>query len=146
MTDPNSLLIAEAAGLLSAAGIGLWNPDGAYHPNPDRPVIIDSAMPASPDSVIVLTVYPISAGAGDEDDMVGLQVRTRAAGARPDTVRAIDRDVFEILQNRQGSIGQVPITRCLAQSSAPLGQDDSKRWEWSTNYYVTLPRATPHYH
>lgn len=146
MTDPNSLLIVEAAGLLSAAGIGLWNPDGAYPPNPDRPVIIDSVMPASPDSVIVLTVYPVSAGAGDEDDVIGLQVRTRAAGARPDTVRAIDRAVFEVLHNRRGSIGSVPVTRCLAQSSASLGQDSSKRWEWSTNYYVTLPRATPHYH
>lgn len=145
MTDPNSLLIAEAAGLLSAAGIGLWNPDGVYPPNPDRPVIIDSVMPASPDSVITLTAYPVSSGAGDEDDVVGLQVRTRASGARPDTVRAIDRDVYEVLQNRQGSIGAVPVTRCLAQSSSTLGQDSSKRWEWSTNYYVSLPRPTPHY-
>lgn len=145
MTDPNSFLIVEAAGLLSAEGVGLWNPDGVYPPNPDRPVIIDSVMPASPDSVIVLTVYPVSSGAGDEDDVVGLQVRTRASGARPDTVRAIDRAIFEVLHNRQGSIGAVPVTRCLAQSSASLGQDDSKRWEWSTNYYVTLPRATPHY-
>ena len=145
MTDPNSLLIAEAAGLLSAAGIGLWSPDGIYPASPTRPVIIDSVMPTAPDSVIVITCYPVTAGAGDEDDVVGLQVRTRASGGRPDTVRAIDRDVFEVLHNRRGSIGAVPVTRCLAQSSASLGQDSSKRWEWSTNYYVTLPRATPHY-
>lgn len=146
MTDPNSELIAEAAGLLSAAGVGLWSQDGIYPPNPSRPVIIDSVMPTAPDSVITLTAYPVSSGAGDEDDVVGLQVRSRAAGARPDSVRAIDRAIFEVLQNRQGSIGSVPVTRCLAQSSSTLGQDSSKRWEWSSNYYVTLPRATPHYY
>lgn len=145
MTDPNSQLIAEAAGLLAAAGVGLWSPDEIYPATPTRPAIIDSAMPAAPDAVITLTVYPVSSGAGDEDDVVGLQVRSRAAGARPDSVRAIDRDVFEVLHNRRGSIGAVPVTRCLAQSSSTLGQDSSKRWEWSTNYYVTLPRATPHY-
>lgn len=145
MTDPNSDLIAAAAGLLADAGIALWSPDGIYPAAPALPVILDSLMPPSPDAVITLTCYPVTAGAGDEDDVVGLQVRCRAAGGRPDTVRALDRSVYAVLHNRSGFLGPVPITRSLAQSSAPLGQDDAKRWEWSTNYYVSLPRPTPHY-
>lgn len=137
-------LTTAVAELLAANKVGQWQPSGAY-PTTSLPAIFISVMPPSPDRAIVLTAYPVTAGAQGEDSTVGLQVRTRWSGAHPDPVNNLDEQVYQLLHNLTGHIGPVPVTHCLLQSGASLGQDEAKRWSRSANYYLSIPRPTPHH-
>lgn len=130
--------IAEA---LAASGVARWAPSGAY-PAAPKPAIFLAAVPPTPDASITLTTYPVRpAGLDNTDEVLGLQVRTRAAGADPRAVWDLDdavRDVLHGLTNT--ALGDYRVTSIRHVSGASLGQDDNRRWSWSSNYYIQLPR------
>lgn len=141
----SSDLTSGVAELLAAHGVAQWQPSGAYPTTVGLPCVFIGVMPPAPDRAIVLTPYPVTAGAQGEDSIIGLQVRTRWGGAHPNPVDDLDEKVYQLLHNLTGHIGPVPVTHCLFQSGASLGQDGAKRWSRSANYYLSIPRPTPHY-
>ncbi len=136
-------LITGVAQVLAAAGLGVWRPDGSAY-QAGETAIVDTDVPDRPDRLIVLTTYPVDDEVGT-DTTVGLQVRTRAAGADPRPCRDLDDHVFELLHGRTDwrlPTG-VHVVSCLRRSSANLGTDQSGRWERSSNYYLLTHWPAP---
>lgn len=137
-------LLTGVAAYLAAGGVGTWRPSGVYLLTDVRPIII-TAVPASPDEVIVLTPYTVSDDYSLSDSVQGVQVRTR--GTRdPRTVQAVDDDVFGRLHGAHGVTlpGGLRLVACERQSGTPLGVDGNGRHERSSNYYLTVNRPTLH--
>lgn len=132
-------LLQDLAARLAVAGVARWSPSGAYGAG-SLPAIFLGAVPASPDAAITLTAYPVEPGIGAEDTVTGVQVRTRTAGADPRTTWDLDDAIFSILHGLTNTtIAGRRVTQVRLRSGASLGQDDSKRWSWSSNYYLTHP-------
>lgn len=130
------------AELLRDAGLGSYNPTGTY--TATQTGIFFLASPDAPDRQIVLTPWTVSDNPDDAMSVEGLQVRTRA-GANPLDVMRLDDRIFGVLHNRTNfalSTG-VRISQSLRRSSAALGQDASRRWSWSSNYYLDVYRPAP---
>jgi len=138
-------LMAGAAQLLADAGVARWIPTGVY-PSSGLPAVFIRAMPDSPDDAISLATYPVQPAIAPDDEVIGLQVRIRADGSCPAATDEFVEQVRQVLHNLRGHLGTVPITLCAHQSGASLGQDDRDRWGWSSNFYITAPRPTPHFH
>lgn len=130
-------LVAGVADELARAGVGLWHPDGAPYPV-DSTGITDSAMPDSPNRIVCLTAYALTNDPDLNDALTGLQVRCRGANADPRDANNLADRVFGVLQGlRNRTYGTAYVVSLARQSSAPLGQDTSRRWERSDNYHAT---------
>lgn len=136
-------LVAGHALLIAAADLGTWSPAGIY--TAGQIGIYDQVMPESADSMIALSTYSVGNDPSQSDSVIGLQVRTRRPGPDPRTCRDLDGAIFDLLHGRYGySATGIRVEQCLWQSGAPLGQDESARWNWVTNFYLTLHRPSPH--
>lgn len=136
-------LLEGMAHRLADGGAGTYRADGtAYLTN--ETAIAFAAMPQTPDRAIVLSTYTVADDASLSDSVIGLQVRCRG-GVDPHDVEEIDGAVFELLHGATAyPAGSVWVVQSLRQSGAPLGRDDSNRWEHSGNYYLTVHRPSPH--
>jgi hypothetical protein len=136
----DSLLLLGLVDVLAGAGVGVWNDRGIY---PAAAVgIFMLAVPDQPDRLISLSPYRVTDDAAEAMSTEGVQVRTRWAGGNPLDVLDLDARVFGILHGMSNltlSTG-VRISQCLRRSSASLGQDSSKRWGISSNYYLDVAR------
>jgi hypothetical protein len=133
-------ITAGLAQFLADLGHGSWNPAGVY--STGQTGIYVDAVPEDRDAVITLTAYPVAEPVS-EDSMLGVQIRTRLAGADPRPVRDLDDQIMADLHGRHSfPLGVVWIADCLWQSGTSLGQDASKRWSWSSNYYLSFVRLS----
>ena len=124
-------LLTGLAELLVGAGIGAWNPTGAYAATDTG--IVFNVIPQSPDTIITLS-----------DSVVGVQVRTRCGGQDPRPVMDLDGSIFSALHGLQGvtlSTG-VHLVSLVRRSGVPLGQDANNRWMRSANFYATVWRPS----
>lgn len=137
-------LMAGIAQLLEDAGAGTWQATGAYAGNADRPIYV-RVGPASPDRVITVSHYPVRQEAWTRDSIEGIQVINR--GPRDDS-RPADDDADAIRAALDGlqhvEVGGVHVSLIAWQSGAPLGRDESRRWEHTQNFYLYTTRPSPH--
>lgn len=133
-------ITAGLAQLLNDLGRGTWNPTGVY--TATQTGIYLDAVPEDKDRLITLSAYPVAEPVAG-DSVLGIQLRTRLPGADPRPVRDLDDAIMADLHGRHGfDLGGVWIADCEWQSAASLGQDASKRWSWSSNYYLTFSRPS----
>jgi len=134
-------LLNGLASFLAAAGVGTYRSDGsAYATN--ETAIVFAAMPSTPDRAIVLSDYPVTDDPSLSDSVIGMQVRCRG-GVDPHDVKAVADAVFDVLHGKTAfTLGTVHVVEALRNSGAPLGRDDSNRWEHSDNYYFTVNRPS----
>lgn len=139
-------LLEGIAWQLHNAGIGVYRPDGVYAAGDIG--IVFKTVPVSPDRVIVLNTY--SPGNTDHPDQtlgtVAVQFRHRGRPNKPLDTDDTKDAVFDLIQGqeqyRYGTVQALSVSRF---SSMPLGQDGSKRFEQTENYYIdTETPATLH--
>lgn len=139
MTIAKSLM-AGVAQLLEDAGVGTWQPAGAYASGADRPIYI-RAVPAAPNRVITVSHYPVAQEPWTSDAVEGIQVRNRGPADDP---RPADDDADAIRAALDGLqhvvVGGVHVALVQWQSGAPMGQDDNRRWEMTQNFYLYTTR------
>lgn len=129
------------------ASVGLaWQSSGKY--SAGQTGIFAVAFPATPDRLVTLTPYPLTADPVMAQSEIGLQIRSRGATADPREVMAIDDAINDAL------LGLFPVTlptgvaiSSLAWTSgASLGQEEggTRRWAWSSNYTANTYRPSQH--
>lgn len=135
-------LLEGLAQFLEDQSVGVWSATGSYQAT-DTAIVVQT-VPETLPRLVSLSRYPVSDDPSLSNSVVGVQVLTRWDGADPRPVDDLDDLIFEVLHGRTNlllSTG-VRIVQCLRQSGAPLGQDSSKRWSRSTNYYLDVHRPS----
>ncbi|KJL37048.1 hypothetical protein RR49_01160 [Microbacterium ginsengisoli] len=130
-------LLEGFAQLLADAGLAAWNPTGVYAD--DTLGIFMKLMPTSPDRAVTLTIVDTT----DDPTMpLGakmLQVRGRGAPGDPTDVDDILDPIFTALHGLTGvTFGSQTVIQCLRRISAPMGMDQSKRWERADQFYLDV--------
>lgn len=112
---------------LVAAGVATYRAAGGYTASDTGPIFY-SRMPATPDRVLVITVYPLG-----DPYRTGVQIRCR--GAAGSTVSAEDLAdlVRPVLHDRTDLPG---IVHLAFVSGARIGVDVKDRDEVSINFYA----------
>lgn len=143
----DSWLIAGLAAHIAANTSATWRTSGAY--TAGEIGIYDRAIPQTPDTILTLALYVVTAEASATADVAaGVQVRIRGT-EDPRICRDLGAEVFDLLDSsgRQfwgSGAQQVSIVDVFRQSQTSLGQDGNGRWEASHNYYVSAMRPTVH--
>lgn len=132
-------LLEGIARQLQSAGIGIYNESGVYAAG-DIGIVL-KVVPATPDRVIVLNSY--TPGNTDHPDQplgtIAVQFRVRGRPNRPlDTNETLDAIEALLQGQEQYRYGTVQATQALRATSIPLGQDGSKRFEHTDNYYIDV--------
>ncbi|MFF2621300.1 minor capsid protein [Oerskovia jenensis] len=129
-------LLTGLAEHLTHAGLGLtWRPTGVYAASETG--ILLQTVPPTPDRVVVLAPYPVTAGARS-DVVQGVQVRCRAAPGSPTPVFDLDDAIYRVLHGAEHlRLGPVLVAHAWRASATPLGPDQNRRHETSSNYYLT---------
>lgn len=136
-------LLTGLAEYFAAAGIGAtWNPGGVYDVLATG--IKLGTLPQTPDRIICLSDYGVSDSPSLSDSVLGVQVRCRWGGADPRPVKDLNDAVFNILHGKTAFTLSTGVTcvQALRQSTASLGQDESRRWSTTANYYLTVHRPS----
>lgn len=130
-------LLTGIAQMIADNGIGAYRTAGAYQPN--ETAIVFKAMPTSPDRAIVLTAVPMTDAVFTPMGMTLVQARCRGLPGDPLDVDDLGDALFDLLHGlRDHTFGSVHIIQCLRNSSVPMGQDASKRWERVDHFYIDL--------
>jgi hypothetical protein len=134
-------LVTVVAGLLAAAGVGVWQPAGPAY-TPTQVGIFYGPIAPAPDRAIGVTVY-------DQTDDIEttlaerfVQIRCRGAKGAPNGADILADAAFTALHGVYRAGGIARITRT---STAPLGADENNRQERTDNYQLVIdnPEATP---
>ncbi|WP_127572784.1 minor capsid protein [Georgenia faecalis] len=126
---------------LHALGVGVWSPSGAL-PR-DAVGITVKAMPAQPDSVIVLSPYPVT-GSGASDVTLGMQIRCRAGGL-PTAVDDLADHIYDALHGaRNLQLGPARVALVWRASHAQMGVDGDGRWDTTSNFYLQTAHPSAH--
>lgn len=131
------------AQLLTAAGLGLSYAD-TY--TAGQTGIGLMKFPLELDNAVALAPYPLTDSPALNSSEIGLQIKTRMAGEDPRAVWALDDAIANFL------LGNYPLTlptgvrivTLQRTSSGSLGQDDAKRWNWTSNYPCSVYRPSLH--
>lgn len=136
-------LMTGLAEHLAQAGLGLtWRPTGVYAATETG--ILLQTVPPTPDRVVVLAPYPVTAGARS-DVVQGVQVRCRAAPGSPTPVLDLDDGIYAVLHGAENlRLGSVAVAHTWRASATPLGPDQNRRHETSSNYYLTTAHPSAH--
>lgn len=135
-------LVTGFAQLLDAEGVGKWRPVGAYQAG--ETAITRRELASGLDRSIALSTYSVDDDPTLSDSVLGLQVVTRWEGADPAPADDLADSVYDALHGLAGvDLGTgVHVVQCLFRSGTTLGQDQSKRWRTSSNFYVTVHRPS----
>lgn len=130
-------LLTGLAQMIHDNGIGVYNPTGVY--SPAQTGIIFKNVPTTPDRVIVLTAVPLTDMTMIPVGKMLVQVRTRGIPNDPLDTDDLGDAVFDLLQGLMNlTLGATHIIQCLRNSSVPMGQDSSKRWERVDHMYMDI--------
>lgn len=140
--DFDNLLLAGIAQLLATNHVAQYSATGAY--NAGDTAITIQKLPADPDNAIALTTYPVSDDPTLSDSVIGLQVKTRTAGADPRPTNTLAGLAYNALHGLQAVLPSgVTVVLCTRQSGSALGQDDRDRSIRVDNYYLQVWRPAP---
>lgn len=119
-----------------------WSPTGVYPAAAAGAFLV--TVPNLPDRALTLSPYQVLDDPDQAMSTIGVQVRTRWAGADPRATLNYAGAIFDALHGLGPVVlpGGVSISQCLRRSSTPMGQDGSKRWSWADNYYVDVDRPS----
>jgi hypothetical protein len=106
--------------------------------------IVLGELRPTPDRQIALTAYAVTDDPALSDSVLGVQVISRWGGRDPRPSDDLDDAVFGLLHGRQRLVLStgVTIVQIMRVSGAPLGWDENQRRSVSSNYYVTVHRAS----
>lgn len=134
---------------LDSAGIGVYHLDGAAY-TADQTGIVLGYFPDQPDNIISLTAYGVDDSPTLSDDTIGVQVKTRRAGAHPRPGMNLADQVFERWHSAHdvtlpafGNTPPVFVKQMMRRSWVSGGVDMSRRSSMVQNFYVQLPRLIP---
>lgn len=131
-------LLDGFAGALTAAGVATYRTDGSAYLSSETAVTF-SLLPQTPDRVLCLTDYPVSDDPKLPMSIVGVQVRLRGIPSSPRDIQSLRDAVYVAMQGLTDQVwGSVHMVQVLRQSSIPMGQDDTLRFEYAENYHVYL--------
>jgi hypothetical protein len=143
-----SKLMVGLAEMLDTLSIGTWTASSVYDDD-DAPIITLDRLPDSPDQVVCLSDYRVSANGRLTDSVIGVQVRTRAPVSTPSAARDLADAVLNVWHGAAHlTLGTSPnvvsVSQILFQSAAPLGPDQRGRQERSMNFYIyaNVPSST----
>lgn len=145
MTGPTYKVLSGLAQILDAAGVGTWSPEAAYADG-DTGIVL-SHLPQTPDKVICLTDYQISADPRLTDGILGVQVKCRGdtdPGTAMDMYDGV-YDAWQGLTHFQLGAGDdaIWIGQIVWKSAPPIGPDENGRHERMANYWIYFNRPTP---
>lgn len=133
-------LLTGLAQMIADSGIGVYRLTGGYQPN--ETAVVFKSMPSAPDRAIVLTAVPMTDQVMIPMGMVLVQARFRGVAGDPLDVDDLGDAVFDLLHGlKDQTFGSVHIIQCLRNSSVPMGQDASRRWERIDHFYIDLDYA-----
>lgn len=137
-------VLTGLAQYLEDRGVGTYQPSGGYPTDAVTPIFLGD-QPGSPDRLIVLSAYPVDDDPSLSDSVLGVQVRTRGLPSNPRSVDDLDDLIFDALHGaRDITAGSTQIVQVMRRSGAPLGKDGNRRFERSSNFYVTAHRPSQH--
>ncbi|MCW2496347.1 minor capsid protein [Jatrophihabitans sp.] len=149
MTSPTAaflrLFVEGFAQALADAGIGLtWRPSEPYETGELGIGVM--TFPTGLNKAVALTPYPLSDDPALSDSQIGLQVKTRSESAEPRDVWDLDDAIANVLLGLYPTTlpSGIEIVTLQRTSSTSLGQDESQRWIWSSNYPCGLYRPSVH--
>ena len=115
----------------------VWNPSGAY--TTSQTGIFRKVVPIAPDRILALTVVPQSDDPSMPLGRVMIQIRGRGLPNKPNDVDDLLDSVFDVLHGRTDlTFGAATLIQINREIRAPMGQDDSKRWETADQYYTDV--------
>ena len=144
-SDFGRRLLEGMAQLLAGDVAGVtWRPTGAY--TATQTGIYFDATPETANRVVQLSTYPVEDDPQFAASDVGLQTIVRWEGSSPHPTRELDDAIFDALNGRThfDLATEIHVVSCSRRSGALLGQDSSKRWSRSSNYYLHVHRPGPH--
>ncbi|MER7363277.1 minor capsid protein [Nonomuraea wenchangensis] len=139
-------LLTGLSVLLAEAGVGDWDPVGAY--TASHRAITLGGLPSKPDEAISLAIYGTGTGGDDpeqSDSTVLVQVRARTA-SDPRMAGDYADAVFATLHGRSNLTLSTGVVVLLIRRTivAALGRDSSGRWERPDSYELMVVWPTPH--
>lgn len=141
-------MLTGIAQALHDAGVATYRPATPYLTG--ETAVVFGTMPPTPDRCVALATYGPSDDHPDQPlGQVRVQVRVRGLpGNYLDAVSLLG-DCFTNLHGlTHQQWGAMHVNQLLRLTGGPLGQDDSKRWEYADNYQAdteTAPTALrPH--
>lgn len=141
------LLLYGMAQLLAADVPGLtWKAPGSGAYTAGQTGIYLDGTPETANRAVQISVYPVEDDPNFATSTLGFQTIVRWEGADPMPTRDLDGAIFDALHGRTHFVlaTGVTVASCSRRSGALLGQDASKRWSRSSNYYLQLTRPAPH--
>lgn len=139
MSNTKTLLEGLAAHIAANLPGILWNPSGVYTLTSGQAGIFMKIMPQSPDRVITLNAV------WNDDDITlpsstaMVQVRGRGLPNRPLDVDDLLDPVADLLHGSTGLVfGGLTVVQMNRRVVAPMGMDDSKRWERADQFYLDI--------
>lgn len=139
MSDSLDLIDGIAAMIAASVPDAAWNADGVYQTG--EVGIFDMLMPTTPDEVIVLTWVPQTQNPAEPTGTGLLQVRARGAAnrsRRPIEILDAVSDVLLGAKHIPIGVTGAEIDQVRDCVRAPMGMDDSKRWDWTDNYTLDM--------
>ena len=138
MTTPLLLVNDAVASRIDEAGLGFWNPTGAYPKDPSVPPIFGKRLPATASGeAIAVNTYSITVSPNPNQpvETVRVQVRCRAPVVA-DTLADTILGVLHGAHHEQW--GPLIIQRCAHISTAQLGLDVNGLDERTDNYELEI--------
>lgn len=138
MTDTLDLLDGVAAYIVSGVPGTAFNTSGTYPAGVTG--IFTMLMPSTPDEVIVLTWVPQVEHPSMPQGSGLMQVRCRGAANAPRRPIELLDQISALFLGRM-TIPLTPTVQIMQvrdRVRAPLGMDESKRWDWTDNYTLDV--------
>ncbi|MER7070968.1 minor capsid protein [Terrabacter sp. NPDC000476] len=132
-------LLEGLAQQLHDDGVATYRPDEPYLD--EDTAITFGTMPDSPDRCVTLTAYPLSDAPREAKSLLGVQVRSRAGSYLE--ANELNVAIFQSLHGLTGrQYDTCHLVQLLRNSSVPMGEDDSQRWEHSANFHADINPPT----
>ena len=138
MSDSLDLLDGVAALIVANVPGTAYNPAGTY--TAGQVGIFNMLMPTAPDEAIALTWVPQVEHPSMPQGVGLLQVRCRGAANVPRRPVELLDQISTLFLGRM-AIHLTPtlqIMQVRERVRAPLGMDESKRWDWTDNYTLDV--------
>lgn len=136
MSTPTRDFVEGVAALFVAADLGVYRPAGPGYAATETGIALNG-LTDSPDRQYGLTAY--GPGGDDQDlplDLFAIQVRVRG-DTDPRTEMDMRDGMHAVLQGRRHAVfGSVTAIQLRRVSLFPPAQDESGRWESTSNYYT----------